>query len=296
MAIERLHYHFSGNGTYYIDLARDLSIQTRKLNRQLGVRTVYGGLYEDKDGSKIHINVAPNQWPTRLAVKRLFKAWKKHTARTLEGSGSMSPKYNDFKLYLNEHHDSVGANNIQIACDAAGIEYTQGEWDYSTLMSDDPNPQGTIETFDMCVVGGEHKLNPNGVPILVSACKSWLSTRAEQDQSGTPVPPAGFATDPITNLFDSSDIHDDRMTALVDENDRSPYPEAVILGCQHPTGTAGNDYAENLQLVSMGDTTNGAIVSLNGFQAINGLLQVVITGGDTTAALVLDVETKVEAL
>ena len=89
MVVRRLRYTGSGNGTYYIDLFRDLSAHERRMIRQKQIAVVHGGVYKDTDGSVIKINTAPDNWVTKRAVNRGFRAWKKMVAKTLKDSEGM---------------------------------------------------------------------------------------------------------------------------------------------------------------------------------------------------------------
>ena len=96
-----MRFKADNNGTYYIDLAKALSLQERKLHRQKQIYTVYGGFFVDSQGSRIDINTAPMTWVTKRAVNRGFAMWRKMTAKTLEDAGATSKaKYRDFKVFL----------------------------------------------------------------------------------------------------------------------------------------------------------------------------------------------------
>ena len=154
MAISRLRYAVPGNGVYYIDLAKGLSLQERKLHRQKQIYTVYGGFLKDQDGSTVHMNNAPNTWPIKRAVNRGFSLWRKMISRTLrdmEGAGTGS--YNDFKIFLDNQMGSAPL----IPVDASGNDLYTGtipEWDYSTMTSEDPDGAGgtPADQFELAIV------------------------------------------------------------------------------------------------------------------------------------------------
>jgi len=281
-------YGTGGNGTMYIDLAKALSLQNRKLHRQKMTYTVYGGYYVDSQGSRCDINVAPNTWPVKRAINRGFALWRKMTARTLsdmQGAGTGS--YSDFKILLNEN---MYLNAPILPKDSAGNALNElggdPEWDYATLTTEDPDgPGGTSpDQFDLHIVGPHTGSDPNWARI--GLLTSWVNSRAKPD-SANPDLPAGFSTDPLNNLFDSGDVQDDRLTVIASENDAAPYDEDTMFGNAAPVGTLSN-----LQRVSSSITTTAnAITPVYGFEAICGLLQVDITAG-TAWELVLDVESE----
>ena len=86
MAISRMRFEFSSNGTYYIDLAKALSLQERRLHRQKNIYTVLGGYMKDVDGSTAHFNTAPMTWPVKRSINRGFRLLKKMIAQTLSNT------------------------------------------------------------------------------------------------------------------------------------------------------------------------------------------------------------------
>lgn len=289
MVVRRLRYTGSSAGTYYIDLFRDLSAHERRMIRQKQIAVVHGGVYKDTDGSVIKINTAPDNWVTKRAINRGFRAWKKMVAKTLKDSdGLQSGKYSDFKICLNEpmsratsnHLLAVDSNDRAILHDAGS---TGGEWNYSNLISEDPNTAGTVENFTLHIVGGN--ATTNGIPTEVGLIQSWFDSRPSPDTTGDPVLPVGASTDPIGNMFDAGDVHDDRVSSIDAENDTPPYNELGHFGSERQGG--------GLQRQSIAESSSGAgaVVPVHGFTAICGLLQVEIEAS-TSWELILDVDTK----
>lgn len=290
MAISRMRFRASNNGTYYIDLAKALSLQERKLHRQKNIYTVYGGYFVDSDGSRIDINTAPMTWVTKRAVNRGFAMWRKMTAKALEDAGATSKsKYRDFKVYLNS---GMGSTPL-LPVDASSNDLFQvaGEWDYSTLTTDDPDgPGGTPpDQYELQIVGEHTGADPNWTRI--GLMRSWVNSRPfplPEDPTNMP-----DVNDPLMNLFDSGDALDDRLNIINSEGDNAPYDEDDMFGT-----AAANGASNNLQRVSTAQpTANTQLVApIHGFQAICGLVQLVVGTGTGTNAweLVLDVETKGE--
>lgn len=290
MAVTRIRFYGSSGGVKYIDLARELSKQNRKLHRQKQIYTVLGGYYVDSQGSRIDFNVAPHTWVTKRAINRGFAIWRKHVAKTLEHTeGSKSGKYSDFKIRLNQTHARVG--DMLIAADASNAGIPGGEWDYSTLVSDDPDAGGTSgDEFDLHIVGQHWGSDPDWQSI--GLMKSWVDSRPLPTAEGQPSNTSDSNTDPLNNLYDTSDTQDDRLNILATENDQQPYDEATFFGI----GEDNSDDLHNLQRVgtafTVGDSV--ALAPVPGFQAICGLIQVEV-GANSAWELVLDVESVGEA-
>jgi hypothetical protein len=304
MAVTRMRFTGSGNGTHYIDLAKAMSLQERKLHRQKKIYTVYGGFFVDTPAtgqvSRANINTAPNTWVTRNAVNRGFRIWKRMIAETVKSvDGLKTGKYSDFKVYLNNNH---GAGPL-LPVDAAGNNlYLAGpEWDYSTLTSADPGElaDGTTapaDQFELNIVGHRNPgpVVPDGTNnagwTRVGLVESWLNTRPTPHTNLPTDTPDGPA-DPLANLFDAGDVDDDRILVIESEGDQAPYDEAAVFGMVSSNNTSDH----NLQRQSVVTTTEQMPTGpVHGFQALCGLVQVEVTANGTWE-LVLDVETVGEA-
>lgn len=289
MVVRRLRYTGNSAGTYYIDLFRDLSAHERRMIRQKQIAVVHGGVYKDTDGSVIKINTAPDNWVTKRSINRGFRAWKKMVAKTLkESDGLQSGKYSDFKICLDPAMSRATTNHL-LAVDSNDREILShdgsvgGEWNYSNLISEDPNSAGTVEDFTLHIVG--ENTTVNGIPTEVGLIQSWFDSRPFPDQSGEPVIPAGASTDPLGNLFDAGDVHDDRVNSIDNENDTPPYNE------QSHFGSARQGSGLQRQSIAESSTGAGAVVPIHGFTAICGLLQVEVAA-NTAWEMILDVDTK----
>jgi len=293
MAISRMRFKANNNGTFYIDLAKALSLQERKLHRQKNIYTVYGGYFVDSDGARIDINTAPLTWVSKRAVNRGFAMWRKMTAKTLQDAGATSKsRYRDFKVFLNSGMGSGPL--VPLDADDENLYVNTPEWDYSTLTSADPDgPGGTpADAFELNIVGPHSGADPNWSRI--GLIQSWFDSRPLVDASQPQNIPD--ITDPLMNLFDAGDVIDDRLTIINAEGDAAPYDEPVGFGNNSTTGSTSNGM--NLQRVSTArPTANTTLVApIHGFQALCGLIQLVVGDDSSTNQweLVLDVETKGE--
>lgn len=295
MAVTRMRFTGSGVSTTYIDLAKALSLQNRKLHRQKMIYNVYGGFFVDTaptgTNSRVNLNTAPNTWVTKAAVNRGFKVWRKMVAKTLsETEGLTSGRYNDFKVFLNNGH---GAGPM-LPKDANGNDLYQFsiDWDYSTLTTEDPyedpvtGVKSAPDQFELQIVGPHMPGAGSGdVHSRVSLIQSWVDSRPVP-QADTPITPSGASTDPLTNLFDSGDVEDDRVNIIATEGDHPPYDEVWMFGNVAAAGTANN-----LQRQAVAFTTNTAPLGMiPGFQAICGLIEVNVPAAEGAWELVLDVE------
>lgn len=284
MAVMRLRFTGSGSDKYYIDLAREISIAQRRMARQKQTFTVLGGYWKDQDGSTAHFNTAPLTWVNKRAVNRGFRIWRKMIAKTLSNSdGAQTGKYNDFKVYLNRYQFT---SNSLSAVDSAGniLGDAVGEWDYSTLTSEDPETGVAPDQFDLMIVGNTNTVGA-GDHSRVSLAQSWFESRPEV-RSDDPQMPAAVSTDPLANLFDAGDVDDDRLDIIITEGDQAPYDENTAWGYSTQTGETAN-----LQRVSSAQSSaSNPIVPVHGFQALCGLVQLDVSNASSSWELVLDVE------
>lgn len=290
MSAVRMRFRASNNGTYYIDLAKALSIQERRLHRQKKIYTVYGGFFVDSQGNRIDINVAPLTWVAKRAVNRGFNIWRKMVRETLDKTdGGSSGKYSDFKVFLNNAH---GTSPL-LPKDAEGNDLPGGQWNYTTLYSKDPDAAGNSnDYYDLKIVGPHDGADPNWT--RVGLMTSWLNSRQLPTVEDTPRVTSDYATDPLSNLDDSSDVDDDRIANIAEEGKDQPYDEDSFFGIDQ-----GNGGANNLMRASVAQPTGTSqpVAPIHGFQALCGLMQIVV-GSDSAAnawELVLDVETQGES-
>lgn len=308
MPVARMRFTGTGNGTHTIDLARALSLHERKLIRQKQLFTVYGGYFIDTpDGgtnSRVDLSTAPNTWPVRRAVNRGFALWRKVTSHVLKNTeGSTSGKYSDFKVYLDQK------DSILLPVDAGGQNLKDSGnaiWDYSTLFTEDPfrhkdtnssNPDGQNyefgehDSFELMIVGADHK-GANGDWDRLSLLKSWVDSRAIPQESTPDLNPS-TPNDPLSNLFDASDVDDNRLSIIDDESVHPPYDNDTMFGNAQNYNNAAFDYNLQRQTTAITSAAN-PIAPLHGFQAVCGLCRVQVVA-EGTWELVIDVEIQGES-
>lgn len=291
MAATRMRFYGTGNSTKYIDLAKALSLQNRKLHRQKMIYTVYGGYYVDSNGSRINLNVAPNTWPVKRAINRGFAQWRKMIAKTLANTdGLTTGKYSDFKIFLDNQHGTTPL--VPVDAGDTNMYSSSPEWDYSTLTTEDPDqdPNNSPDQFELMVVGPHVHNGLQGNARLytrVGLLQSWVESRAKPQMEEPNVDNANVKIDPLSNLFDAGDADDDRIEIINQEGDRPPYDLDDMFG-----NAAGSGGSNNLQRVSSAITTTAnAIMPIHGFEALCGLIQLDFGTADPGSwELVLDVE------
>lgn len=286
MAIVRLAYKLS-EGQNYIDLAKGLSITERRLIHQKQVFTVMGGMIvDDTTNTKVKISTAPNNFYTRNAVTRGFRAWKKSRAKALEAAGdgadNIVAKYADFKVFLDAASTSAYLNPFSAGSD----QLTGGEWSASSIQPE----QGPAQQFQ--IVG------PHIAGSRYSLAKGWLETRANlvRDPSMPDLNSDGtedVEVDFIATMFQDTNEDTTRLNLIEGINDDRPFPLTSLMTTQSAY-SASEPKNLQLQFISHSGGQNELAASIPGFQALCGLIRVDVTN-DTEAAdpfLIIDVETK----
>jgi hypothetical protein len=305
MAISRQRYRFNapeaGTHVLYADLWYNTSAQERKLHRQFQTCNVRGGLLKDSNQNAVaEFNVAPHTWVTKTALRRGKRMFDKMNARVSEElEMNINPKYHDFKVYLN---DNMRSATILYPQDAESSNIPKGEWVYGQFHSEDvdwsnpallSNANRQADTFTAHIVGVHAGTATDWESI--SLIESWFRSRG-QPQTDDPLVNTDVLSDPLNNLFDEADADDEIMTSLRNNNDNPPYDEDTHFGYV----TGGTNAPERyLQRVAFAATQSGAgqISAINGFSALCGLVEIVITvDGPGVVELLLDVDTKGEKI
>ena len=285
MAVVRLAYKLT-EGANYIDLAKGLSLTERRLIHQKQVFTIMGGMIvDDTTSTLVKISTAPNNFYTRNAVTRGFRAWKASRAKALEASGDNAQdivaKYSDFKVYLDD--SSSGYLN---PFSAGSVQLSANEWSYSTITPE----QGPAKS--LMVVGNAH----TGSKYCLA--KGWLETRPsiirdpvmpDLNSDGT----EDVQVDFLATMFQDTAEDTQRLTNINESNDNSPFPTSELMTTQ---SAYSSSEPRNLQLqfISHSGGKNELNSSVPGFQALCGLIRIDVTNGSESADpfLVIDVETK----
>jgi len=282
MAIVRLTYKLN-TGLNYIDIAQGASITERRLIHQKQLFTVMGGMLVDNaTNTKVRISTAPNNFYTRNAVTRGFRAWKASRAKALEASGDsasqITAKYADFKVYL----DGGASGSYLRPFNADFVEMTGGEWTASSIVPE----QGSPKAFQ--ITGDAH----SGSRYVLA--KGWLETRKsplrdpqmpDLNSDGT----EDVEVDFLATMFQDTAEDTQRLNLIEGNNDDQPYPLTQLS-----TTMAGYSATEprNLQLQFIHHSSaNELSHAVPGFQALCGLIRVDVADG-SNPILVIDVETK----
>ena len=282
MAVVRLAYKLTSDRANIIDIARGLSLTERRMIHQKQVFTIMGGMISDQTSGLVKIATAPNNYYTRNAVTRGFRAWKAMRKKVLESDSSIkTPKYSDFKVLL----DNTNSNYYLNPYAAGDIEAQDAEWEYSVVSPEDP----ASPDKNLMIVGRDHTAT------RYSLARGWLETRpvpsnaqperADLNADGV----EDVNLDFLATMFQDTVESTDGINLIVDENDKHPYKLDELMTTQSAFSAS---QPHNLQLQFIGHTSGAdAHYHVPGFQSLCGLIRVDVSGG-SNPWLILDVETK----
>ena len=217
-----------GNGNSFVDIAEGLSKVNRKLYRQ-GMEYAVGKVtfgYQANPGQILNVSLgaytAGNTWTVHNAWKKAYAHWsaQQRTARRLIGQ-SAKPTWEDFKVYLDDVHRSVGNETlIDLNGDAVG----SGEWDYSRLIweADD----ASIDEVYMHLIGGDVASPATDFGLILGYQQSRATVQSED-----PDLPAEYSINMYTRLAQDQDaVADEVAQNMEDENDEPPYDHDDYVG------------------------------------------------------------------
>lgn len=278
---------------HYIDIAKALSAVNRRLYRQ-GLYYYVAKMTVHNSGSAwVRAATVPDTWMTKNAWKRGYRMWRQMQSRASNATGQqIAAKWHDFKVAMDGSH-TFGNSLLPCYQTTSGSpSYTVAEWAQSILVSDDPqnsdpgNDQHNPDVFPLHIVGPHNGQNEDWTSIGLIA--SYGSVITYVTTSGEPEPASDLATDPLTNLFDAGDSHDEVLGLMNTENDLPPYNRTDLAG------EASDDECVIVAQTSTG--SGGSTVSRTaGFCVPFGLLKIITQDPeDSTTADIGSIEIDLE--
>ena len=263
----------SASSTIYLDIAKALSIINKRFYRQGLYYYVSGGYFVNGTEAHVQLLTVPDTWMTKLAWIRGFKIWSKMNRIATSGdAGSIYPKYHDFKVRMNSLAASA---TITDPCQGnlnSTTEYAADEWVLSKFASDDPetsDPQDhdvfTAHMLSTHLAGAGSGDTWASIGLIHSLQDTW-----RYPSNTEPTLLGDVDTDPLANLFDAGDTHDDIRDHLDADNDAAPYNYDSMIG------SASNNEGSPVVLCRT-SSGSGAKMSFGGFCAPLGLIQVEAT-------------------
>ncbi len=272
-------------GRVWIDTAMAMSMVNRRLNRQQGLWEILGvQLYSDvldtnpdpdvnkgRYGSPytVAMSGAPRTWVTRNSLVKAFHAWKDQQQLALDSAGSQSlkPRWEDFKVWLNDEH-RTGTTLTPVSGHMFGNSdaYAVGEWVSSKIVWDEVDGAGLVVQQDPEL----HILGADNLPQGVGLISHYGLSRA-LPFSPDPELPSSVALNIYTQSANALSEQVEEITSnMKTDNNDAPYDPDFY------PGSDGNGHDPLLFgfVANTTGATNGRKTVMNGFSAPNGLIEV----------------------
>ena len=279
----------AGGPTSYIDTARELSRQNRRLYEQ-GRMYAYQGLTfiwrasgapapNDLASIEVKLSTAGNTWTVHNAFVKGKALWHEMQDLVLEDNPSVAGTWRDYKVKLDQ---LMSTGRILDVMDSSMTEIKAGEWVYSTYVM----PQHEVETagpdagkplpaeeFVGCLIGADVSANKS----LVKAYEESRATVQPED----PNVPAGMSESFFNLLTDSGSQEPELAEVISDENDQPPYDVDEYVG----SDTNG---AAPLVVGYAAISPQEVDGRIGGFIAPCGLIQIEVVGYNSVGDVVPD--------
>ncbi len=283
----RLVFQFAeGQTGGYIDIAQALSVINRRFYRQGAYYYVNSFEVETLQDGYVQLEVAPDTWMTQQAWKRAFRTFQEMNSMV----DTPRPSYHDFKVFLYADNRNDVNNNIsnKLPITTNGLASTStlvsDEWDYAQFVNFNDRSPATDHPnqFNMHVVGNHVGTGPNDYA-SVGMIMSYATSRPQPSSVGEPLISPSNDDDPLTLLFQSSEVH--ALEEIADHldimNDTTPYDRDYYVG-------AGNHLIPLERLYTSG-VPSGRTHKVSGACVPFGLMRVSSEGYGSPWRLVINV-------
>ena len=264
----------------YIDIARCMSMVNRKLHRQNGMWQVLAakafaeatvGVTPTGIPFQVAIRGAPRGWVTRNAIVKGFEAWKGQQSKAYKalGTDGVKPKWQDFKVYLSNAH-RAGTEITPTSGDMFGADdaytITGGEWVHSDIVIEHIDAGNTVVQYQpsLHIIGSDDGITTAGLIQQYQESRPLI-------QSPDPIIGAGIEN----NIYaQSSEAIDEQVEGIIEnlanDNDNPPYDHT-----EYPGNDSNASDPQSYAVAANGTgSTLARFVTMNGFSAVNGLLEV----------------------
>jgi len=267
-AVMTLNFDLGDTPVSYIDLSQCASIVNRRFYRQ-GLNWAVAGFRFGFEGAGVNVRVAtlPNTWSISGAWEKAMRHWQRQQDEALESSGSEDSKgrFNDFKVYADTIHRTLGSAANQLPTNPGGFvantDYLLGEeWWYSQIVIPNDGAPGVTNEYLLTMLGPDGA-NSKGV------LQGYVESR-NVPQSPDPEGPA-VKLSFLQEMFDVGQNLDDVTDNAQFRNDELPYDQDL-----YPNQVGNASSMPTHREISFTGTTIGAHQNMDGCNVPCGLIQV----------------------
>lgn len=279
----------------YIDLAKALSCVNRRSYRQ-GLYYYVASMTVHQSGSAwVRAATVPDTWMTKAAWVRGYRIFREMQRRAMTNSSpEIIAKYHDYKVAMDGGHTFTGSLVPVYQTTDGSPAYQIDEWAQSVYWTDDPDNSIHDPNTDPHV-GDSFKAHlvgpPNGSDTAwtsIGLIASFGNVLSYDPSGGIPDATSDSNDDPLVNLFDAGDSHDDIISAINSQNDLPPYDRDNMVGSLDDNCNT---------IVAQTATGSGAatVMHAGGFCVPFGLLKIITQDpADDTSADIGSIEVNIE--
>ncbi len=234
--------------TVYIDLSQCASLISRKFFRQ-GLVWATGGMKlttvaTDATGNPVVGNPAgrlivrklPRTWTMSNSWHKGFAAWNEMQQKALIDNESIKPKFNDFKIFMDQYHHNVGVGQNYLPISGGSGSFTPevataGTWDMSNMIIPDDTSPGNSDDREIIAVGSNYPGAGASGLNAVSLIEGYAASRGLPDIRDPNAPAdsadtSGTAPQNWIGALDNEGIDQDSevLEDMITENTKAPYP------------------------------------------------------------------------
>ena len=209
--------------------------------------------------------------------------------REIVWTGSVKPKFLDFKVFMDAGHHAAGsaANLLPRVGSDVGIgnsDVTPGEWEYSSYVIPDTTlgATGGVQEREIVWTGANYPGAGGSGLNAVSLIEGYAASRGLPDILDPNAPADAADADGVSPenwqsaLFSEGSIQDDVVLgAMIDENNQAPYPfenDGTHVDTQYPGGANQNPGLQESSLAFVTGTTIGGRTEIRGDTFQGGLI------------------------
>ncbi len=289
-----------GNST--VDLSQCASLVNRRFYRQ-GLNWAVAGFTfftaSDSNGS-IGVSKIPDTWVCSNAWHKGFAAWTDMQNKALQDSESVKPKFNDFKVFMDDIHHTAGSTANLIPEDTLGNKFTLGTWDMSNMIIPDDTVVGNTRDREIIWTGANYPGGGASGLNAVSLVEGYAASRGLPDIRDPNVPADSADADGVDpenwiGALDNEGLDQDHnvLEDMITENTNAPYPfengensaGVTFTDTQYPGGANNAPGLQPHEVALVSPTTIGGRTSVPGGNFQGGLIRLTNNTGDATATM-----------
>ncbi len=289
-------------GDSTVDLSQCASLVNRRFYRQ-GLNWAVAGFTfftsSDANGA-IGVSKIPDTWICSNAWHKGFVAWTDMQNKALQDSESVKPKFNDFKVFMDDIHHTAGSAANLIPEDALGNQFTLGTWDMSNMIIPDDTVVGNTRDREIIWTGANYPGSGASGLNAVSLVEGYAASRGLPDIRDPNVPADAADADGIDpenwiGALDNEGLDQDHnvLEDMITENTNAPYPfengensaGTTFTDTQYPGGANNAPGLQPHEVAFVSPTTVGGRTSVPGGNFQGGLIRLTNNTSDATATM-----------